>query len=136
MNAALVYPDPASYQTTAGTGALIAVWVLGRRYEFGESEEAFAPSNVPMAALGGGLLWMGWFGFNAGSVLTASVSTINVIANTQLAACSCMLVWVGLSWYVLPARCMHCVVDVRTSPCQVFKLRLPFVLWSAALCRN
>lgn len=44
------------------------------------------------------MLWMGWFGFNAGSSLSASTASAIVVANTQLASAACALVWVGMAW--------------------------------------
>src|SRR5215213_9769380 len=54
----------------AGVAALVAAMVLGPRKDF--ARQAFLPHNVPFTLLGAGLLWFGWFGFNAGSALTAS----------------------------------------------------------------
>ena len=73
--------------------------MLGRRRGFYEADGEFHPSNLPMACVGGALLWMGWFGFNAGSALTAAESTALVITNTQLASSTCMLVWLGVGWF-------------------------------------
>jgi Amt family ammonium transporter len=86
-------------QTTAGAGAIVSALVLGRRRGFYEVDGEFHPSNLPMACVGGALLWMGWFGFNAGSALSADQSTALVITNTQLASATCMLVWVGVGWF-------------------------------------
>jgi Amt family ammonium transporter len=56
----------------AGVAALVAAMVVGQRKDF--ARQAFLPHNVPFVLLGAGLLWFGWFGFNAGSALAASPS--------------------------------------------------------------
>lgn len=56
----------------AGMSALAMVMLLGRRRGF--PRESMAPNNIPMVVLGAGLLWFGWFGFNAGSALASSIS--------------------------------------------------------------
>ena len=55
--------------TSAGMGALAAALVLGRRKDFGPS--IMVPHSIPLAVLGSSLLWLGWFGFNAGSALAS-----------------------------------------------------------------
>ncbi len=78
---------------------MVSALYLGRRKGFLERHAEFPPSSLPMACVGGGLLWMGWFGFNAGSVFQASSSTALVIANTQLASATSMMVWVLVAWH-------------------------------------
>jgi len=84
--------------TTAGVGALILAILLGRRKDFDKYHGEFPPSNVPLAALGAALLWMGWFGFNGGSALTSGSLATSAIASTQIAACSSGCVWLAASW--------------------------------------
>ena len=55
--------------TSAGVSSIAAALILGRRRNFGP--DIFRPHSVPLAAIGAALLWIGWFGFNAGSALTA-----------------------------------------------------------------
>ena len=66
---ALDFAGGAVVHMSSGASALAAVLVLGRRR--GYPQEAFIPHNLPMTIMGAGLLWFGWFGFNAGSALAA-----------------------------------------------------------------
>ena len=67
----------------AGAAALVAALVLGPRKDYGR--QALLPHNVPFVLLGTGLLWFGWFGFNAGSALGANTGAVLAFANTLLA---------------------------------------------------
>lgn len=80
---------------SAGFAALAGAMVLGRRKSHLYKEE-FSPVNIPYVLLGTGLLWFGWFGFNAGSALTASSLAVTAFINTNLASASAMLAWVLL----------------------------------------
>src|SRR5689334_4684545 len=82
--------------TSAGMGALAAALVLGRRLNYGPS--IMIPHSIPIAVLGSSLLWLGWFGFNAGSAYAAGALSGITIINTQLASAISALIWVGLSW--------------------------------------
>jgi len=84
--------------TTAGVGALVMSIIIGQRKDFMKYHGEFPPSNLPMAALGAALLWMGWFGFNGGSALTSGSLATSAIASTQIAACSSGCVWLVASW--------------------------------------
>lgn len=84
--------------TSAGAGSLVIALMLGRRKHFNKYHGEFPPSNLPMAALGAALLWMGWFGFNAGSALRAGSVAVSAVASTQIAACSSGIVWLFISW--------------------------------------
>ncbi len=76
----------------AGTAALVGAMVLGRRKVHKEGE-AFTPVNTPYVLLGTGLLWFGWFGFNAGSALAANGQAIDAFINTNLASAVAMIGW-------------------------------------------
>jgi Amt family ammonium transporter len=80
----------------AGSAAFALAIVLGRRV--GWPKETFKPHNVPMVALGAGLLWFGWFGFNAGSELTADGTTAIAFVNTQDATAAALLGWIIVEW--------------------------------------
>jgi Amt family ammonium transporter len=80
----------------AGVAALAAVLVMGRREGYGR--EAFIPHNLPMTVLGAGMLWFGWFGFNAGSALAADGLATSAFVATQLGACAATLSWVATEW--------------------------------------
>src|SRR3954468_10618362 len=78
----------------AGVSALVAAMVLGPRKDYGR--QAVLPHNVPFVLLGAGLLWFGWFGFNAGSALAANAQAVLAFANTMLAPMATLLVWMLL----------------------------------------
>jgi Amt family ammonium transporter len=80
----------------AGSAALALAIVLGRRV--GWPKETFRPHNVPFVALGAGLLWFGWFGFNAGSELTADNTTAIAFVNTQMATAAALRGWILVEW--------------------------------------
>ena len=81
----------------AGVAALVAAWlVFGKRVRYGE--EPMEPHNVPMVVLGAGLLWFGWFGFNAGSALAANGQATNAFVVTNTATCAALMSWVLMSW--------------------------------------
>ena len=82
--------------TSAGMGALAAALVLGRRRNYGPS--IMVPHSIPLAVLGSSLLWLGWFGFNAGSALASGGVAGNTVINTHMASAVSALIWVGLSW--------------------------------------
>jgi Amt family ammonium transporter len=80
----------------AGVAALAAAIVYGRRHNFGR--EPMEPHDVTMVVIGAALLWFGWFGFNAGSALSAGVSASNAFVVTHVATAGAMVSWVALSW--------------------------------------
>ncbi|WP_430783954.1 ammonium transporter [Actinoplanes sp. G11-F43] len=88
---ALDFAGGTAVHINAGAAALALVIVLGKRV--GWPREAMKPHNVPFVALGTGLLWFGWFGFNAGSELTADAVTGLAFLNTQLATAAAILGW-------------------------------------------
>jgi Amt family ammonium transporter len=80
---------------SAGMAALASVFVLGKR-----KNTEHLPHNIPYVALGTGLLWFGWYGFNAGSALGATSQAAMAFLNTDLAASVAMVTWLALSWIV------------------------------------
>jgi Amt family ammonium transporter len=78
----------------AGIAAVVAALVLGPRSDYGR--QALLPHNVPFVLLGAGLLWFGWFGFNAGSALAADSTAVLAFVNTLLAPCAALVVWMFL----------------------------------------
>ena len=80
---------------SSGVSALIVAILIGRRVANGESLE---PHDVPMTVLGAGLLWFGWFGFNAGSALTAGGLAASAFTATNIAAAAATITWVGASY--------------------------------------
>ena len=82
---------------SAGVSALVAAWFLGPRRDF--KRMPMSPHNVPMVLIGAGLLWFGWFGFNAGSALAANGLAALAFVNTNAAAASAVVTWSLLdSW--------------------------------------
>ncbi|RPI20876.1 MAG: ammonium transporter, partial [Actinobacteria bacterium] len=81
----------------AGIAALAVVLLLKPRRGFGE--EAIRPHSLPLTLLGTGILWFGWFGFNAGSALGANGLAINALATTQIGAALGALGWVAAEWW-------------------------------------
>ncbi|WP_237152895.1 ammonium transporter [Oryzibacter oryziterrae] len=75
----------------AGVGGLVAALVIGPRLGFGK--ENMAPSNLSLAVVGTGLLWVGWFGFNGGSALAIGPRAVYAVLSTHLAACAGAVVW-------------------------------------------
>ncbi|MDD4869500.1 MAG: ammonium transporter [Kiritimatiellae bacterium] len=80
----------------AGVAALICAIMLGKR--LGHPDRISPPHNLPLAVLGAGLLWFGWFGFNAGSALSANGLAGNAFVVTHVAAATAGLVWAVLDW--------------------------------------
>ncbi len=81
----------------AGISALALVMVLGPRQGFKE-RVPMEPNNIPMVVLGAALLWFGWFGFNAGSALTAGGLASNAFVATNTSAAAAALTWMILGW--------------------------------------
>ncbi|MFC5384947.1 ammonium transporter [Aquamicrobium segne] len=83
---------------TAGVSALATAGYLGKRcVAAGESTKS-APTSLPLVALGAGLLWFGWFGFNAGGAYAADALAAYAFTNTMLAGSIAMLVWMYWEW--------------------------------------
>jgi ammonium transporter, Amt family len=82
---------------SAGFAALAGAMILGRRH-IHVANEAHEPANVPFVILGTGMLWFGWFGFNAGSALAASPTAALAFATTNTASASAMLAWMFFDW--------------------------------------
>jgi Amt family ammonium transporter len=80
----------------AGVAGLVGAYVLGRRIGWGK--EAMSPHNLPLTMIGAALLWVGWFGFNAGSALEAGNSAALAFINTFLATACAVLAWTTLEW--------------------------------------
>ena len=93
---ALDFAGGTAVHINAGAAALGLVLVLGKRV--GWPRESMKPHNVPFVALGAGLLWFGWFGFNAGSELTVDGTAVFAFINTQVATAAALLGWVIVEW--------------------------------------
>jgi Amt family ammonium transporter len=81
---------------SSGISALAAALIIGRRRGYGK--EAFIPHNLPMTVTGAGLLWFGWFGFNAGSALACNGLAANAFVVTHIASAAAALSWITIEW--------------------------------------
>lgn len=82
----------------SGIAALVCAVMVGRRRGFGT--ENVEPHNLTFTMLGAGMLWFGWFGFNAGSALAADSVAVNALITTHTAAASGAMAWLLLAWLV------------------------------------
>ena len=89
--AALDFAGGTAVHINAGAAALALALILGRRR--GWPREPMKPHNLPFVVLGAGLLWFGWFGFNAGSAVAADNAAGTAFVNTMAATCAAMLGW-------------------------------------------
>ena len=81
---------------SSGVSALLCALLLGPRIGFGR--EPMPPHNLSYTCIGAAMLWVGWFGFNAGSALEANASAANAFVATHLAAAAGVLAWAGAEW--------------------------------------
>ena len=91
-NGAIDFAGGTVVHISAGVSGLIAAIYLGARR--GHPATAMPPSNLVMTMMGAGLLWVGWFGFNAGSSISSGLSTAQALTATQVAAASGALTWI------------------------------------------
>ncbi len=82
----------------AGAAALAAAICYGKRKGYGD--EPMEPHNIPFIVLGAGILWFGWFGFNAGSAGAASPAAVNAFLVTTTAASAAAMSWTAMSWLI------------------------------------
>jgi len=82
----------------AGIAGLVGAYVIGKRLGYGR--EALKPHNLPMTLIGASLLWVGWFGFNAGSALAANESAALAFINTLVATAGAVMAWIFTEWAV------------------------------------
>lgn len=93
---ALDFAGGAVVHISSGVAALVCALVLGQRNGYGR--DYMAPHNLPMAVLGAGLLWFGWFGFNGGSALGANENAVSAFVATHTAAVTAGFVWIIIEW--------------------------------------
>ena len=93
---ALDFAGGAVVHTSSGISALICVIIMGARQGYGT--DYLAPHNLPMVLLGTGLLWVGWFGFNAGSALGPNEVAVVAFLATHTAAVAGALAWMTIEW--------------------------------------
>jgi Amt family ammonium transporter len=80
----------------AGAAGLVCAWMLGPRAGYGK--DAFLPYNLALTMVGASLLWVGWFGFNAGSAVAADGRAGMAMLVTQVATATAVLVWITVEW--------------------------------------
>jgi Amt family ammonium transporter len=95
---ALDYAGGTVVHLNAGTAGLVCALVLGPRYGLGK--ENMSPYNLVYSVIGASLLWVGWFGFNAGSAVTANVNAGMAMAVTQIATAAAALSWMVSEWII------------------------------------
>jgi Amt family ammonium transporter len=95
---ALDYAGGTVVHLNAGTAGLVACLMLGKRVGYGT--ENMAPHNLLFALIGASLLWVGWFGFNAGSAVTSNVNAGMAAAATQIATAAAALGWMFAEWII------------------------------------
>jgi Amt family ammonium transporter len=83
---------------SAGVGGLVAAMVIGNRHGYGQDN--LAPFDLSLAVIGTGLLWVGWFGFNAGSAVGANALAGAAMLNTQIATAAAAIAWMFAEWIV------------------------------------
>jgi Amt family ammonium transporter len=93
---ALDFAGGAVVHISSGVSALICALVMGKRLGFGS--QPMPPHNLTYTAMGAAMLWVGWFGFNAGSALMADDIAANAFVATHLAAAAGTLAWAGMEW--------------------------------------
>ena len=84
----------------AGVAGLVSALVLGKRMGYGTHGHTFAPHNLVLSVIGASLLWVGWFGFNAGSAVSAGNNAGMAMAVTQIATAAAGLAWMFAEWIV------------------------------------
>jgi Amt family ammonium transporter len=95
---ALDYAGGTVVHLNAGTAGLVAALMLGKRKGLGT--ESFAPHNLAYSVIGASLLWVGWFGFNAGSALTSGFNAGMAMVATQIATAGAALAWMAAEWVI------------------------------------
>jgi len=95
---ALDYAGGTVVHLNAGTAGLVAALMLGKRKGLGT--ESFAPHNLAYSVIGASLLWVGWFGFNAGSALTSGFNAGMAMVATQIATAGAALAWMAAEWII------------------------------------
>jgi Amt family ammonium transporter len=95
---ALDYAGGTVVHLNAGTAGLVTCLILGKRLGLGHDN--MAPHNLVLSVIGASLLWVGWFGFNAGSAVTSNVNAGMAMAVTQIATGAAALAWMAMEWLV------------------------------------
>jgi Amt family ammonium transporter len=137
MGGALDFAGGTVVHISSGVSALICALVLGKRLGYGS--EAMPPHNLTYTATGAALLWVGWFGFNAGSALSAGGLAASAFAATHLAAAAGGLTWAGMEWIfrgkpTILGACSGLVAGlVCITPASGFVTPMPAILMGIAV---
>jgi Amt family ammonium transporter len=136
FNGALDFAGGTVVHISSGVSALVCALVLGRRLGFGT--EPMPPHNLTYTALGAALLWVGWFGFNAGSALAADGVAASAFAATHFSASAGALAWAGIEWVMrgkptLLGACSGAVAGlVCITPASGYVTCMPAIIMGAA----
>jgi len=136
MNGALDFAGGTVVHISSGVSALICALVLGARKGYGQDD--MRPHNLTYTALGAAMLWVGWFGFNAGSELASDGLTTSAFAVTHFSAAAGVLGWAGWEWLKfgkpsLLGAASGCVAGlVCITPAAGFVQPMPALLMGAA----
>ncbi|MCG6154436.1 ammonium transporter [Rubinisphaera margarita] len=84
---------------SSGVSALVCALMVGARYNY--QKEPMPPHNLTYTFIGATMLWVGWFGFNAGSAVAANTLAVNAFAATHLAASAGVIAWAGMEWLTI-----------------------------------
>lgn len=98
MGGALDFAGGTVVHISSGVSALVCALVIGKRLGYGT--EPMPPHNLTYTAIGAALLWVGWFGFNAGSALAANGVAASAFVATHFSAAAGALTWAGLEWVI------------------------------------
>ncbi len=97
LSGTLDYAGGCAVEINSGVSGLVAALFVGRRK--GYPQHQVLPHSVALAVVGGGMLWVGWFGFNAGSAVAANAAAGLAMLNTHLAASVATCAWMAIEWY-------------------------------------
>ena len=93
----LDYAGGCAVEINSGVSGLVAALFVGRRR--GYPHQAILPHSIVLAVVGGGMLWVGWFGFNAGSAVAANAAAGQAMLNTHVAASIATCAWMAIEWF-------------------------------------
>jgi Amt family ammonium transporter len=136
MGGALDFAGGTVVHISSGVSALICALLIGKRLGYGT--EPMPPHNLTYTAFGAALLWVGWFGFNAGSALAADGVAASAFAATHFSAAAAALAWAGMEWLLrgkptVLGACSGAVAGlVCITPASGFVLPMPALIMGAA----
>jgi len=130
---ALDYAGGTVVHISSGVSALVAALLIGKRLGYGR--EPMPPHNLTYTALGAAMLWVGWFGFNAGSALMSDAMAASAFATTHFSAAAGALGWAAAEWFsrgkpTILGTCSGAVAGLVVTatismPCRLSQSRFP-----------